>query len=261
MQTMSGTIKGKYGYMAPEYLAGRIDARADLFAVGVIAHELLTNRPLFTTNDDIETLERVRGMPISPPSHRNPLVPGDIDHIVMTALERDPDRRWQHATALRTAMTTLTKRLGMVVTNPEVVQWLDTMDFDSDTLTFDDKDPSTSMGDSVVISVEQPLTVRLGGEPIIPPLPMPVGTPAKTITAQPNVPTIEISKGEDKEYAAAVEKFEAADAPTQVRAPEPPAAPVKPAAGHPTRLTAVLLVILAAAVAATAVYFLLPLIT
>ncbi len=38
MQTMSGTIKGKFGYMAPEYIAGRIDARADLFAVGVLAH-------------------------------------------------------------------------------------------------------------------------------------------------------------------------------------------------------------------------------
>ena len=42
MQTMSGTIKGKFGYMAPEYLAGQIDARADLFALGIIAHELLT---------------------------------------------------------------------------------------------------------------------------------------------------------------------------------------------------------------------------
>ncbi|HET9989570.1 MAG TPA: serine/threonine-protein kinase, partial [Kofleriaceae bacterium] len=41
MQTMSGTIKGKFGYMAPEYLAGKIDSRADLFAAGIIAHELL----------------------------------------------------------------------------------------------------------------------------------------------------------------------------------------------------------------------------
>ncbi len=57
MQTMSGTIKGKFGYMAPEYIVGRIDARADLFAIGVIAHELLTNRPLFSVADDMETLQ------------------------------------------------------------------------------------------------------------------------------------------------------------------------------------------------------------
>ena len=125
MQTMSGTLKGKFAYMAPEYIAGRIDARADLFAVGVIAHELLTNRPLFAGRDDIDTLTRVRDMKILPPSKKNPQVPPEIDDVVMTALSRDPDRRWQHATALRSALTTLTQRLGMVVTNTQVVQWLD----------------------------------------------------------------------------------------------------------------------------------------
>jgi eukaryotic-like serine/threonine-protein kinase len=125
MQTMGGTLKGKFGYMAPEYIAGRIDARADLFAVGVIAHELLTNRPLFQGRDDIDTLTRVRDMRIEPPSRNNPAVPPEIDDVVMTALERDPDRRWQHATALRTALTTLTRRLGLVASNPQVVAWLD----------------------------------------------------------------------------------------------------------------------------------------
>jgi serine/threonine protein kinase len=125
MQTMSGTLKGKFAYMAPEYIAGRIDARADLFAVGVIAHELLTNRPLFSGRDDIDTLTRVRDMHIEPPSKKNPLVPPEIDDVVMTALARDPDRRWQHATALRTALTTLTRRLGLIATNTQVIQWLD----------------------------------------------------------------------------------------------------------------------------------------
>ncbi|HEY0190198.1 MAG TPA: serine/threonine-protein kinase, partial [Kofleriaceae bacterium] len=125
MQTLGGTLKGKFGYMAPEYLAGRIDARADLWAVGVIAHELLTNRPLFAGRDDIDTLTRVRDMHIDPPSKKNPQVPPEIDDVVMTALARDPDRRWQHATALRTAMTTLTHRLGLVASNAQMVQWLD----------------------------------------------------------------------------------------------------------------------------------------
>jgi serine/threonine protein kinase len=125
MQTMSGTLKGKFAYMAPEYIGGRLDARADLFAVGVIAHELLTNRPLFAGRDDIDTLSRVRDMEIAPPSKKNGSVPPEIDDIVMTALARDPDRRWQHATALRTALTTLTRRLGLIASNTQVVQWLD----------------------------------------------------------------------------------------------------------------------------------------
>jgi eukaryotic-like serine/threonine-protein kinase len=125
MQTMSGALKGKFAYMAPEYLAGQIDARADLWAIGVIAHELLTNRPLFSGPDDVDTMRRVSSMPIAPPSQKNPRVPPEIDDVVKTALVRDPTRRWQHATALRTALTTLTQRLDLVATNLQVVQWLD----------------------------------------------------------------------------------------------------------------------------------------
>jgi serine/threonine protein kinase len=123
MQTMSGTIKGKFGYMAPEYLAGKIDARADLFAVGIIAHELLTGRPLFQGRDDMETLYRVKSMEIDPPSRLNPEIPPEIDAIVMTALARDPEVRWQRAAALRVALTTETKRLGMTVLDQQVAQW------------------------------------------------------------------------------------------------------------------------------------------
>ena len=126
LRTMSGTVKGKFSYMAPEYLVtGKCDARADLFAVGVIAHELLSNRPLFQGKDDMDTLIRVRDMTIDPPSKRNRDVAPELDDIILTALAREPDRRWQHATALRNAMTTITKRLGLVATDADVVAWVD----------------------------------------------------------------------------------------------------------------------------------------
>ncbi len=126
MNTMSGTIKGKFGYMAPEYLMGSsLDARADLFALGVIAHELLSNRPLFQGKDEMDTLYRVKDMPILPPSRINPKVPPEIDAIVMTALERNPDHRWQRANALREALTTEAKRLGQVAHNAAVVEWIE----------------------------------------------------------------------------------------------------------------------------------------
>jgi serine/threonine-protein kinase len=125
MQTMSGAVKGKFSYMAPECLLGHVDARSDLFALGVIAHELLSNRPLFQGTDDMDTLYRVRDMPILPPSRVNPQVPPEIDNIIMTALERDPDRRWQRATAMRQALGTETQRLGQVVLNSQVIEWID----------------------------------------------------------------------------------------------------------------------------------------
>ena len=125
MQTQSGTIKGKFSYMAPEYLEGYIDARADLFALGVIAHELLCNRPLFQGRDEMDTLYRLRDMPIPLPSRTNPQVPPEIDHIVMTALDRDPDKRWQRATAMRQALTTETQRLGLVAHGQQVFDWIE----------------------------------------------------------------------------------------------------------------------------------------
>ena len=98
--------------------------RADLFALGVIAYELLTSRPLFQGTDDMDTLYRVKNMPILPPSRINPQVPPEIESIIMTALERDPDKRWQRATAMRQAMTTETQRLGLVAHNGQVEEWI-----------------------------------------------------------------------------------------------------------------------------------------
>ena len=125
MNTQSGTIKGKFGYMAPEYLMGSIDARADLFALGVIAHELLSNRPLFQGKDDMDTLYRVKDMPIVPPSQFNPKVPPELDSIIMTALARNPEQRWQRANALHTAVATESKRLGLLAQNAQVVEWIE----------------------------------------------------------------------------------------------------------------------------------------
>ena len=125
MQTMSRTIKGKFGYMAPEYIEGRLDARADLFALGIIAHELLANRPLFQGGDDMDTLHNVRTMKIEPPSHFNPKVPPEVDALVMTALERDPNRRWQGANAFRTALASEAKQLGLVALGQQVIDWIE----------------------------------------------------------------------------------------------------------------------------------------
>ncbi|MGE0870759.1 MAG: serine/threonine-protein kinase [Kofleriaceae bacterium] len=124
MQTREGMIKGKIAYVAPEYLQGSLDARADLFGLGVIAHELLTSRRLFRGPTEYETMENIRTMAVKPPSHWNPAVPSDLDNIVMTALERDPEQRWQNAAALRTALTLVAKDLGIVVCPRQIVDWV-----------------------------------------------------------------------------------------------------------------------------------------
>jgi serine/threonine protein kinase len=104
LQTRDGVLKGKLGYFAPEYLIGHLDFRADLFAVGVIAHEMLTLEPLFLGKTDFATYQNILHMPVMPPSSCNPNVPAELDDIVMTALNRHPGERWQSAAALRRAL-------------------------------------------------------------------------------------------------------------------------------------------------------------
>ncbi len=110
--TQAGFIKGKLSYVAPEYTLGKLDHRADLFAIGVIAHELLTGRRLFLADTDIAIVHNVREKAIVPPSRSNPTIPHDLDDIVMTALQRDPDQRWQNTAAMRVALANAAHQIG-----------------------------------------------------------------------------------------------------------------------------------------------------
>lgn len=123
-ETAQGVIKGKYGYVAPEYLGGTLDRRADLWAVGIIMYELLTSRRLFDGADAFETMMRIRNMPIPRPSIGNPRVTAELDEIVMTALERNPDRRWQSAATMRAALRAVIEQPGNFVDNKHVIDWV-----------------------------------------------------------------------------------------------------------------------------------------
>ncbi len=93
--TLPGTIKGKAAYMAPEQARGEpVDARADLFALGVVLWELVCGRPLFVRESDAATLAAVIGtQPIMPAREWNELVPEDLNEVIMSALERDREKR------------------------------------------------------------------------------------------------------------------------------------------------------------------------
>lgn len=122
--TAIGVIKGKFAYVAPEYLGGELDHRADLWAVGIIMYELLTGRRLFDGPDAIETMTRVRQLPIPRPSLANPKVTRELDEIVMTALERDPGRRWPSAAAMRDRIRAVIAQPGNETDNQRVIDWV-----------------------------------------------------------------------------------------------------------------------------------------
>jgi tRNA A-37 threonylcarbamoyl transferase component Bud32 len=96
--TAPGTLKGKFAYMSPEQARGEpVDARTDVFALGIVLWELLTGGRLFEGSNELAILRAVQGSEIAPPARLNPDVPARLSEIVLRALSRDPAGRFQSA--------------------------------------------------------------------------------------------------------------------------------------------------------------------
>ena len=94
--TQAGTIKGKLSYLAPEYLEGEeLDPRYDEFAVGITLWEMLCSRKLFKASNDLAVLKKIQECKVPPPSSINPNVPKELDEIVMKALSKDRNKRYE----------------------------------------------------------------------------------------------------------------------------------------------------------------------
>lgn len=105
-KTEVGVLKGKFSYMSPEQASGRLISQStDLYAVGVMFHEMLTGQRLFRAETDMETLERVRQAIVPKPSETNPSIPEELDQIVLKALHRNESKRFVNAGEFLGALT------------------------------------------------------------------------------------------------------------------------------------------------------------
>jgi eukaryotic-like serine/threonine-protein kinase len=104
-RTRSGTIKGKFAYMSPEQcVANNVDRRTDVFALGVIGHELLTGRRLFKRPSPYETYQSVMECDVKPPSAINGAGDPALDQVILRALTRDKEERYPTAEAFGDAL-------------------------------------------------------------------------------------------------------------------------------------------------------------
>jgi serine/threonine protein kinase len=88
-------VKGKVGYMSPEQARGEpIDARSDLFSLGVVLYEVLVGERLFV-GDLMSTAAAIYSQPIAPPSKRRPELPEELDAVLLKALSLDRRGRFQ----------------------------------------------------------------------------------------------------------------------------------------------------------------------
>jgi serine/threonine protein kinase len=104
-KTEQGIIKGKFAYMAPEQAQDdKVDRRADIFVMGIVLWELLTGERLVFRRNDIQTINRLLNDNFAPPSAERGDISPELDAIVMKALAKDPERRYQTAQEMREAL-------------------------------------------------------------------------------------------------------------------------------------------------------------
>ncbi len=129
-QTDQGVVKGKFSYLAPEAAWGHeVDARADVFAIGIILWEMFTGRRLFFGDTDLQTVQMVREARIPSIAALNPKVEPELEAIVRKALARDPRDRYQEAADLGDALSQYLFSRQMKVTASDIRRLVrDTLD-------------------------------------------------------------------------------------------------------------------------------------
>ncbi len=106
--TRPGTTMGSMSYMSPEQVRGTsVDARSDLYSVGVLLYELTTGRRPFEGQSEYDILNAQLHTLPKPPIEVNATMPQSLNDIILTAMDKEPMRRFQSADAFKAALETL----------------------------------------------------------------------------------------------------------------------------------------------------------
>jgi serine/threonine-protein kinase len=115
VRTRTGVTRGKVGYMSPEQLAGLgVDARSDIFSLGVVLWEMLTGRVLWDRESDTATGRAIRDESATLPSLDDPDLPPHVDALVVGMLSKFPLSRPARARDLADRLDEMARSLGVV---------------------------------------------------------------------------------------------------------------------------------------------------
>lgn len=115
-RTEAGQLKGKLGYMSPEQVVGRqLDARSDLFTLGIVLAELVMLRPLFAGGSELDVLMRIRDADLTALDRSAARVPDDVRNVLYRALTKDPLLRYPTAAAFADAIEEVVRRRRLQV--------------------------------------------------------------------------------------------------------------------------------------------------
>src|SRR6187401_1000533 len=124
-KTQAGILKGKFGYMSPGQVRGLpVDRRSDIFSLGIVLYELLTGERLFVGESDFSTLEKVRNVEILPPSTYNRKIPDELERIVLKALSKDVEDRYQNSIDLHDELQAFVYTAGEFYSRKDLAGWM-----------------------------------------------------------------------------------------------------------------------------------------
>jgi len=124
--TQLGVVKGKLNYLAPEAIKGMpLDARADIYALGVTLYLFLTARFPYTAASADQLLDLMFGAEPAPPRKYNDQVPAALESICMRCLEKERDNRYQTAHEVSEALLRHNREAGTSVSADQVSAFLD----------------------------------------------------------------------------------------------------------------------------------------
>lgn len=111
--TVSGALMGTLNYMAPEQgFEGKCDSRSDIYSLGIVLYEMLTGYTPFDADTPLAILMKHLNDPLPLPTQVDPALPRSLEMIVLKALSKDPDDRFQSAEEMSKALESVEKDLS-----------------------------------------------------------------------------------------------------------------------------------------------------
>jgi serine/threonine-protein kinase len=127
-KTQAGVVKGKFSYMSPQQCMGKqIDARADVFALGVVLYEALTGESLYHRPTEYETMRAVIEDPVPSVRDKKPKLAIELDAIVQKALQKQPEDRFRTAADMQSALEEWLARSGKAVTTAKIANVMESL--------------------------------------------------------------------------------------------------------------------------------------
>ena len=124
-QTSAAVMKGKIPYMAPEQVLGlAVDARTDVYSLGVLLFEMTTGQRPFRHDSDIRLMRAIAEDAVVSPKTLIPGYPAALAQLVLTALAKDPGARFQTAQAFQAALEEFARKMGLSLSSIGVSKYM-----------------------------------------------------------------------------------------------------------------------------------------